>query len=146
MPASGRRAEVDEGIEFLGREEGDDHSPRRARPTAGEHLLQGRDEPRQPDSTGRNGLRGLTEELWLEADTGASATTTCFRKSLDQNSEAAGKLCKKTLKSMGFARKVANRVIFMDKAEIVEDAATDAFLGAPRSMRGHHGRAAPSAD
>lgn len=36
---------------------------------------------------------------------------------------------------MGFARKVANRVIFMDKAEIVEDAPTDAFFGAPRSSR-----------
>jgi len=36
---------------------------------------------------------------------------------------------------MGFARKVANRVIFMDKGEIIEDAATDAFFGAPRSRR-----------
>jgi glutamate/aspartate transport system ATP-binding protein len=36
---------------------------------------------------------------------------------------------------MGFARKVANRVVFMDKGEIVEDAATDLFFGAPRSRR-----------
>jgi len=36
---------------------------------------------------------------------------------------------------MGFARKVANRVIFMDKGEIVEDAAKDAFFGQPRSER-----------
>ena len=36
---------------------------------------------------------------------------------------------------MGFARKVANRVIFMDKGEIVEDAAKDDFFGKPRSER-----------
>jgi len=36
---------------------------------------------------------------------------------------------------MGFARKVANRVIFMDKGEIVEDAATTDFFGKPRSER-----------
>ncbi len=36
---------------------------------------------------------------------------------------------------MGFARKVANRVIFMDAGEIVEDAETDAFFGQPRSER-----------
>jgi glutamate/aspartate transport system ATP-binding protein len=36
---------------------------------------------------------------------------------------------------MGFARKVANRVIFMDKGEIVEDASTEDFFGKPRSER-----------
>jgi glutamate/aspartate transport system ATP-binding protein len=36
---------------------------------------------------------------------------------------------------MGFARKVANRVIFMDKGEIVEDAKKDDFFGKPRSER-----------
>jgi glutamate/aspartate transport system ATP-binding protein len=36
---------------------------------------------------------------------------------------------------MGFARKVAHRVIFMDKGEIVEDAPTADFFGAPRSER-----------
>ena len=36
---------------------------------------------------------------------------------------------------MGFARKVANRVIFMDKGEIVEDASKDEFFGKPRSER-----------
>src|SRR4051812_39326469 len=36
---------------------------------------------------------------------------------------------------MGFARKVANRVIFMDQGEIVEDAATEEFFGKPRSER-----------
>jgi glutamate/aspartate transport system ATP-binding protein len=36
---------------------------------------------------------------------------------------------------MGFARRVADRVIFMDKGEIVEDAATEAFFGSPRSDR-----------
>jgi glutamate/aspartate transport system ATP-binding protein len=36
---------------------------------------------------------------------------------------------------MGFARKVANRVIFMDQGEIVEDAAKDDFFGKPRSER-----------
>ena len=36
---------------------------------------------------------------------------------------------------MGFARKVAGRVIFMDKGEIVEDAAKDAFFASPRSDR-----------
>ncbi len=36
---------------------------------------------------------------------------------------------------MGFARKVANRVIFMDKGEIVEDASRDDFFGQPRSER-----------
>jgi glutamate/aspartate transport system ATP-binding protein len=36
---------------------------------------------------------------------------------------------------MGFARKVANRVIFMDAGEIVEDAQTDDFFGHPRSNR-----------
>jgi glutamate/aspartate transport system ATP-binding protein len=36
---------------------------------------------------------------------------------------------------MGFARKVAHRVIFMDEGEIVEDATTDEFFGSPRSER-----------
>ena len=36
---------------------------------------------------------------------------------------------------MGFARKVAHRVIFMDHGEIVEDAKTEAFFGSPRSKR-----------
>ena len=36
---------------------------------------------------------------------------------------------------MGFARKVANRVIFMDHGRIVEDAAKDDFFGTPRSER-----------
>jgi glutamate/aspartate transport system ATP-binding protein len=36
---------------------------------------------------------------------------------------------------MGFARKVANRVIFMDQGKIVEDAAKEDFFGTPRSER-----------
>jgi glutamate/aspartate transport system ATP-binding protein len=36
---------------------------------------------------------------------------------------------------MGFARKVANRVIFMDQGEIVEDALKEDFFGQPRSDR-----------
>ena len=36
---------------------------------------------------------------------------------------------------MGFARQVADRVIFMDRGEIVEDARKDAFFGQPRSER-----------
>jgi glutamate/aspartate transport system ATP-binding protein len=36
---------------------------------------------------------------------------------------------------MGFARKVAHRVIFMDEGEIVEDAAKEEFFGSPRSER-----------
>jgi glutamate/aspartate transport system ATP-binding protein len=36
---------------------------------------------------------------------------------------------------MGFARKVASRVIFMDQGRIVEDAAKEDFFGTPRSER-----------
>ncbi len=36
---------------------------------------------------------------------------------------------------MGFARKVADRVIFMDRGEIVEDTSKDDFFGTPRSHR-----------
>jgi glutamate/aspartate transport system ATP-binding protein len=36
---------------------------------------------------------------------------------------------------MGFARKVAHRVIFMDQGEIVEDTPKDEFFGKPRSPR-----------
>jgi glutamate/aspartate transport system ATP-binding protein len=36
---------------------------------------------------------------------------------------------------MGFARKVANRVVFMDRGTIVEDADKEAFFGTPRSER-----------
>ena len=36
---------------------------------------------------------------------------------------------------MGFARKVADRVIFMDRGEIVEDARKEDFFGQPRSER-----------
>ena len=36
---------------------------------------------------------------------------------------------------MGFARKVAHRVIFMDEGRIVEDANKDDFFGTPRSER-----------
>ncbi|MGD9803083.1 MAG: amino acid ABC transporter ATP-binding protein [Hyphomicrobiaceae bacterium] len=39
---------------------------------------------------------------------------------------------------MGFARKVADRVIFMDRGEIVEDATKDDFFGKPRSERAQH--------
>jgi glutamate/aspartate transport system ATP-binding protein len=36
---------------------------------------------------------------------------------------------------MGFARKVAHRVIFMDQGRIVEDAGKNEFFGTPRSER-----------
>jgi glutamate/aspartate transport system ATP-binding protein len=36
---------------------------------------------------------------------------------------------------MGFARKVAHRVIFMDHGKIIEDAKKDDFFGTPRSER-----------
>ncbi|SLN63806.1 Glutamine transport ATP-binding protein GlnQ [Roseovarius litorisediminis] len=36
---------------------------------------------------------------------------------------------------MGFARKVADRVVFMDHGEIVEDAPSKDFFGSPRSER-----------
>jgi len=36
---------------------------------------------------------------------------------------------------MGFARRVADRVVFMDHGRIVEDTAKDAFFAAPRSPR-----------
>jgi glutamate/aspartate transport system ATP-binding protein len=36
---------------------------------------------------------------------------------------------------MGFAKKVANRVVFMDQGLIVEDCQKDVFFGAPRSER-----------
>src|SRR5215470_6437892 len=36
---------------------------------------------------------------------------------------------------MGFARRVAHRVVFMDKGQIVEDAPTAEFFGKPRSER-----------
>jgi len=39
---------------------------------------------------------------------------------------------------MGFARKVAHRVIFMDQGRIVEDAKKDDFFGQPRSERAQH--------
>jgi glutamate/aspartate transport system ATP-binding protein len=36
---------------------------------------------------------------------------------------------------MGFARKVAHRVVFMDQGQIVEDAQKEDFFGKPRSER-----------
>ena len=36
---------------------------------------------------------------------------------------------------MGFARRVADRIIFMDEGRIVEEAASEAFFAAPRSKR-----------
>ncbi len=36
---------------------------------------------------------------------------------------------------MGFARKVANRVVFMDEGQVIEDAPTARFFGAPASDR-----------
>lgn len=39
---------------------------------------------------------------------------------------------------MGFARRVANRVIFMDAGEIVEDRETTGFFSAPQSERAQH--------
>ena len=36
---------------------------------------------------------------------------------------------------MGFARKVSDRVVFMDQGRIVEDCTKDAFFGTPRSPR-----------
>ncbi len=36
---------------------------------------------------------------------------------------------------MGFARRVANRIVFMDEGAIVEDAAKEEFFGTPRSDR-----------
>jgi general L-amino acid transport system ATP-binding protein len=36
---------------------------------------------------------------------------------------------------MGFARQVANRVVFMDEGEIVEVSGPDAFFDAPRHER-----------
>jgi glutamate/aspartate transport system ATP-binding protein len=39
---------------------------------------------------------------------------------------------------MGFASRVAHRVIFMDRGEIVEDAVKADFFGKPRSERAVH--------
>jgi len=39
---------------------------------------------------------------------------------------------------MGFARRIAHRVIFMDQGEIVEDAKKEDFFGTPRSERAQH--------
>ncbi len=39
---------------------------------------------------------------------------------------------------MGFASRVAHRVVFMDAGEIVEDAKKDDFFGKPRSERAQH--------
>ena len=39
---------------------------------------------------------------------------------------------------MGFARKVAHRVIFMDQGKIIEDAKKEDFFGTPRSERAQH--------
>jgi glutamate/aspartate transport system ATP-binding protein len=36
---------------------------------------------------------------------------------------------------MGFARKVADRVVFMDRGEIVENSDTEQFFAAPESER-----------
>jgi len=36
---------------------------------------------------------------------------------------------------MGFAREVADRVIFMDGGEIVEEGSPDSFFDAPKSSR-----------
>ena len=36
---------------------------------------------------------------------------------------------------MGFARRVAHRVVFMDAGEIVEDAPSDVFFSAPKTKR-----------
>jgi general L-amino acid transport system ATP-binding protein len=36
---------------------------------------------------------------------------------------------------MGFARRVADRVIFMDRGEIVEEAAPETFFTAPQNAR-----------
>jgi len=36
---------------------------------------------------------------------------------------------------MGFARRVADRMIFMDRGEIIEEAPPDAFFSNPRSER-----------
>ena len=36
---------------------------------------------------------------------------------------------------MGFARKVADKMVFMDKGEIVEQSSTEDFFGNPRTDR-----------
>ena len=36
---------------------------------------------------------------------------------------------------MGFAKRVANRIVFMDKGQIIEDCSKDEFFGTPRSDR-----------
>lgn len=36
---------------------------------------------------------------------------------------------------MGFAREVANRVVFMDGGEIIEEAPPEAFFSAPKNSR-----------
>ncbi len=43
--------------------------------------------------------------------------------------------CHLVTHEMGFARKVANRVIFMDEGKIVEDSPKDAFFDDPKSDR-----------
>jgi len=37
---------------------------------------------------------------------------------------------------MGFARRVADRIVFMDAGRIIEDTTPDAFFTAPKSARG----------
>jgi polar amino acid transport system ATP-binding protein len=38
---------------------------------------------------------------------------------------------------MGFAREVANRILFLDGGYLVEDAPPDEFFSAPKSDRAH---------
>jgi ABC-type polar amino acid transport system ATPase subunit len=36
---------------------------------------------------------------------------------------------------MGFARRVAHRVVFMDEGQIIEEGKPETFFGAPQSLR-----------
>ena len=79
----------------------------------------------------------LTPKIMLFDEPTSALDPEMINEVLDVMIELAGQgitmLC--VTHEMGFARSVADRVIFMDRGEIVEDASKDDFFGKPRSER-----------
>ena len=79
----------------------------------------------------------LTPQIMLFDEPTSALDPEMIREVLDVMTELAGQgmtmVC--VTHEMGFARQVADRVVFMDQGQIVEQATPQAFFSAPRSER-----------
>ena len=82
---------------------------------------------------GANTLKAFKERSEGDPVLGAEMVNEVLDVMVELAGEGMTMMC--VTHEMGFARKVADRIVFMDGGEIIEDVKSEAFFSAPRSDR-----------